>query len=151
MGIAYDDFTSAFLSKMTDLELLHISDEATRSEIVDGYMNRACSQFRDICLYNLGRSNRDDEAREFIDPILEDDVDEIVDIVSEGMVVQWLKPYAFRAENLQNVINTNDYRAYSPSELLNRIQALHTGTEKSFKQKMCDYSYNHGDLTAWHL
>lgn len=79
------------------------------------------------------------------------DLDEIVDIVSEGMLAQWLKPYTYKQDNLENVLNTKDFTTYSPSELLMRISNAYAAAQKDFTNMMREYSYNHGDLTDLHL
>ena len=119
MGVSYDIFTGAFLSKVSEFELMQLDDN-NRTETVDGYMKRAVSAFRKNCKYDLFTTG-DDELRVFSVDIDGDDLDEIVDIISEGMVVQWLKPYVYQQELLQNVLNTRDFTQYSPAELLLRV------------------------------
>ena len=74
-----------------------------------------------------------------------------MDIVSDGMVVQWLKPYYFKADNLENFLTTKDFTAYSPSELLLRISDTYKLAKKNFTNAMREYSYNHGDLSDLHI
>lgn len=111
MSLSYDIFTSAFLNKVTEYDFIPL-DSYERNSIVDGYMKRACSQFNRLCQYDL--SDYDDAVREFSVTIPDNDIDEIADIVSEGMLVQWMKPYFYRADNLENILNTSDFSAYSP-------------------------------------
>ena len=148
MNIAYDSFVSAFLNKVNEYKFLNISD-VERDEIVYGYFCRAMSRFKKICGYDF--SLYDAETRSFTDDFKEDDVDEIIDIVSEGMVVQWLKHYAYSQEILENVLNTRDFTMYSPAELLMRIGNAYEKAQRDFTQMMREYSYNHGDLTDLHL
>ena len=119
MSISYDMFTSTFLSKITEYEFLSIPEE-NRSAIIDGYMKRAITSFNKTCVYDLIGS-ASDEQREFGLDIPSGDIDEILDIVSEGMVVQWLKPYLYKQELLESVLNTRDFTTYSPSEMLARV------------------------------
>ena len=93
----------------------------------------------------------DDMVREFDTDIEAEDLDEIVEIVSEGMLVQWMKPYTYKQENLESVLNTRDFTTYSPSELLLRISATYAAVRKDFTNMMREYSYNHGDLSSLHL
>lgn len=144
MGVSYDMFTGAFLSKVTEYDFLRL-DLHTRTHEIDGYMERACAQFNKICQYDL--LARDDMIREFDVDIPDEDIDEIVDIVSEGMLVQWMKPYFYRADNLMNIINTPDFSAYSPAELLYRITNAYDMAKRDFSNMMKEYSYNHGDLS----
>lgn len=148
MNISFDVIESAFLNKITEFELLSIPAE-DREQIVDGYMKRAVSAFKSVCKYDL--SIRDEDLREFTDDFDPDDIDEIIEIVSEGMLVQWLKPYVYKQENLENVLNTRDYQTYSPAELLLRVGNAYAKAQKDYTQMVRDYSYNHGDLTELHL
>lgn len=149
MSVSYDVFTGAFLSKITEFDLLDLT-EVVRQDIVDGYMKRAISSFKKICKYDLSTTS-DDTLREFNVDIKEEALDEIVDIVSEGMVVQWLKPYVYKQELLENVMNTRDFSTYSPAELLLRVGNAYAKAQKDYTQMIREYSYNNGDLSELHL
>lgn len=149
MGISYDIFTDAFLSKISEYSFLKLS-EYNRMTTVDGYMKRAISEFKNICKYDL-TSSADDISRMFFIDIDESDIDELTNIISEGMIVQWLKPYVFKQELLENAMNTRDFTTYSPAELLLRIGNAYRDAQKSYTQMIREYSYNHGDLTDLHL
>ncbi len=151
MSIPYDVFAAAFLSKITEFDLLSL-DDISRTGIVDGYMHKAVSNsnFKKVCGYNFA-TTKDDKNRVFDIDIAEDTLDEIVDIVSEGMVVQWLKPYVYKQEILENVLNTRDFTTYSPAELLLRVGNTYAKAQKDFLNMIREYSYNHGDLTDLHL
>ncbi|MDE6148737.1 MAG: hypothetical protein K2F81_01400 [Ruminococcus sp.] len=149
MGVPYDSFTGAFLAKVTEFELSALTENA-RQETVDGYMKRAISSFKKICKYDLTATS-DDALREFDVAIDEEALDEIIDIVSEGMVVQWLKPYVYKQELLENVLNTRDFTTYSPAELLLRVGNAYKKAQKDYTQMIREYSYNNGDLTRLHI
>lgn len=149
MSISYDMFTSAFLSKITEYEFLSIPEE-NRSAIIDGYMKRAITSFNKTCVYDLIGSASDDQ-REFGLDIPSGDIDEILDIVSEGMVVQWLKPYLYKQELLESVLNTRDFTTYSPSEMLARVESAYQNAQRDYTQMIREYSFNHNDLTELHL
>lgn len=149
MSVPYDKFTGAFLSKISEYEFVNLRD-FERNSIVDSYMKRAIAAFRKICKYDLSTTG-DDIIREFDVEIDDGDLDEIVDIVSEGMLVQWMKPYTYKQDNLENVLNTKDFTTYSPSELLMRISNAYSAAQKDFTNMMREYSYNHGDLSDLHL
>lgn len=144
MSIPYDLFIAGFLNKVTEYDFIGLADE-DRNNIVDGYMKLACAQFNRVCKYDL--ANRDDIERVFNIDIPDEEIDEVIDIVSEGMLVQWMKPYVYRAENLENVLNTADFSAYSPAELLYRIGNAYNSAKRDFTNMMRAYSYNHGDLS----
>ena len=149
MSVPYDVFTDAFLSKITEYDFVNMRD-LERNGLIEGYMIRAFSSFRKICKYVLSTTG-DDIIREFDVDIPDEDLDEIADIVSEGMLVQWMKPYTYKQESLESVLNTKDFTTYSPAELLMRIGNAYAAARKDFTNMMREYSYNHGDLTDLHL
>lgn len=151
MSVPYDVFAAAFLSKITEFDLLSL-DDASRTEIVDKYMHTAVSNsnFKKVSGLNFS-TTKDDENRVFDLVVPADRIDEIVDIVSEGMVVQWLKPYVYKQELLENVLNTKDFSTYSPAELLLRVGNAYAKAQKDYLNMIREYSFNHGDLTDLHL
>jgi len=149
MGVPYDKFTDAFLSKITEYDFINLKD-FERNHLIDGYMKRAIAAFKKICKYDL-TTTADDMVREFDVEIENGDLDELVEIISEGMLVQWMKPYTYKQEGLESVLNTKDFTTYSPAELLMRIGNAYAAARKDFTNMMREYSYNHGDLTDLHL
>lgn len=149
MGVPYDSFIGAFLSKITDYDLADID---TKYEITIDLMKRtlSLSTFKKVCGYDF-TTTADDSTEQFDIDVDEEILDEIVDIVSEGMVVQWLKPYVYKQELLENVMNTRDYTMYSPAELLLRVGNAYSKAQKDYIQMIREYSYNHGDLTDLHI
>lgn len=149
MSVPYDVFAGAFLAKISEYSFLSLTEE-DRTEMVDGFMKRALSAFRKNCKYDLFTTG-DDNTRTFSVDIPEADLTEISDIVSEGMVSQWLKPYVNKQENLENVLNTKDFSTYSPAELLLRVGNAYAKVQKDYTNMIREYSYNHGDLSDLHL
>lgn len=149
MSVPYDVFIGAFLQKVTEHDFAKM-DPYVRDKTVDGYMKRAIASFRKICKYDLS-TTADDITREFYVDIPAEDLDEIADIISEGMLVQWMKPYTYKQEGLESLLNTKDFTGYSPAELLMRIGEAHKTAMKNFTEMKREYSYNHGDLTDLHL
>lgn len=149
MNVSYDVFIGAFLEKISEFDFVKLSDE-TRDQMVEGFLRRAVSEFRKNCHYSLTGSF-DDCNRVLTVDIAPDDIDELANIISEGMVVQWLKPYVYSQENLQNALSTRDYSVYSPAELLKRVGDTYTKARNDYIQMIREYSYNHGDLTDLHI
>lgn len=149
MSVSYDLFAEAFLSKITEFDILQLDTE-DQVAIVDGFMKRALSSFSRMCNYDFS-SAEDDTNREFSLEVDGKDLDEIVDIISEGMVVQWLKPYLYKQQILNNVLNTRDFTVYSPAELQKQVRATYQKSQRDFTQMMREYSFNHGDLGSYHI
>lgn len=161
--IPYDSFIGAFLAKITEYDLLEL-DDSEKDEVVNGYLSRALADttFRKVVKYDYSFPSEDEESgeydqpddeeqKEFVIDANENVLDEIIDIVSDGMLIQWLKPYVYKQELLENVLNTRDYTMYSPAELLLRVGNAYTKAQKDYKQAIREYSYNHGNLKELHI
>ena len=149
MSVSYELFTDAFLSKINEYDFLEL-DEEDREATINGYLRRAVTAFRKNCKYDL-YSHGDDENKEFTIDIADEDIDEIVEIVSEGMVLQFMKPYLYKQELLEMSLNTRDFTSYSPAELLRRVGEAYERVKHDYTQMIREYSYNHSDLTVLHL
>lgn len=149
MSVSYDVFTEAFLDKIKEYDLLELKDY-DRIATVDGYMRRAISQFRSVCKYDLS-STGDEAIREFDITIPAGDLVEIADIVSEGMVAQWLKPYINQQDFYEHNLNTKDFTGYSRANLLSKAVESGKQAQHNFISMIREYSYVHGDLTVLHL
>lgn len=149
MIVSYDKFLEAFLCKITEYNFLSLP-EADRQLIIDGYMKRAMSHVIEVCSLD---AVSDDESRAYVfnNDLSECATEEIVDIVTEGMLVQWMKQHMYKQENLENMLNTADFTSYSPAELLYRITNAYNMCKRDFTNHMREYSYRHGDLSGLHL
>lgn len=149
MTVSFDDFTEAFLMRITEYNYLNMDEDVVEATI-DSFMLRAISEFREVCgelFVSLDTTRRTMEIA--VDK--EIDLHEVIDIVTEGMLVQWLNAFVYKQENLENMLNTNDFSQYSPAELTYRLTNLFTTTKNSFVQKIRNYSYRHGDLSELHI
>lgn len=149
MTVSYDVFTEAFLSKVTEYRFCTFT-ENNRQALVDGYMKRVCAKFGEVCKYDIMNGN-DDERTFQLDGITKGELTEIIDIVSEGMLVQWMKPYVYMQKNLEMILVTSDHSVHSQAELLNRITGLYSICNKNFINMVREYSYRHGNLTELHV
>lgn len=147
--VPYDVFTNAFLEKITEYDFLTLP-EKNRTETVDGYMKRAVAEFRHNCKYDLF-TTPNDQARMYEVDVSPEDLDELTQIISEGMVAEWMKPFQFNQDLLQNVLNTRDFTTYSPAELQMRVGNARRQAHADFIQMIREYSYNHGDLKGLHI
>ena len=148
MSVSYDVFSGAFLEKVKEYGFPE--DDYLRTKVVDGYMKRAIAEFKSICLYDFS-TTADDITREFNVDVDNSDIDELANIISEGMLVQWMKPYVYRQEAYENLLSTRDFTVHSPANLGNMTRTNYEGVKKAFTNMMREYSYVHGDLTDLHL
>ena len=141
----YKAFIDTFLDKISDYKLLNYEDYLV-DELAVGYMKRVCTKFDKI--YQADLSQQDDNEYAFLSDEIDD---EIIDIVTDGMVVEWLRQYVNNSDNLENILNTKDFTMYSSKNLLAEIKSLYQDEQKAFTNSMREYSYNHGDLSNLHL
>lgn len=144
MATSYEVFYKVFLNKIleyhyADIDVYFIQSEAKK------YLNASISQFRHYCT-NYNFSNKDDEKEELNFNIDGDDYDEIVDIVSDGMVVDWFKKYICNSDALENVLTTKDFALYSPANLNFRNRETYEMLRDTFINKMREYSFTHNDI-----
>lgn len=148
MSTSFDLFTSAFMYKAKAYNII-AEDTQVAVDLLDEYLKISLSRFNRFCEYDL--SKIDDELREINTDIKEDDLEEIIDIVSEGMVVSWLQPFVNNSDNLFNVLNTTDYSQFAPHNLTKANKDLYESVRKHFKKLRKNYTYDHGDLTNLHI
>ena len=149
MNLYYDAFIAAFLAKVSEYDLLEMQN-VERQDVLDGYLKAAVTAFRKNCKVDLF-TTQNDETRQFDAEVDDTDADELIEIISQGMLVQWMRPFLFRQENLENLMNTRDFTLYSPANLLLRIGEAYKNVSKEYTQMIREYSYNHGDLSVLHL
>ncbi len=139
MATPYSDIYNPFLEKITDSDLLALTIE-NRETILHGLMVRTCSKFKRICKYakEINLSNRDDTNKVFNDTLSE----EIIDIITTGMIVEWLKPKYLFDQNMRNILNTKDYSmAASPANMANSIRATYLEAKNEFESMMNKFSF----------
>ena len=138
MATPYSDIYNTFLGKITDYDLPKFTD-LDKEEILFGFMKSACVKFNKVCLINL--YDRDENLKQFN----KDLDDEIIDIISELMVIEWLKPKMLSTENLKNSLTTADYKILNTVSLTS-IKETYELCKKDTKSLINNYSFMHGDF-----
>lgn len=145
MATPYSDVFNVFLGKITDYDLPKFND-IDREDILEGYMVSACVKFNKACLVDL--YDRDNDSKQFNNDL----DDEIIDIITENMLVEWLKPKLLSTENLENALSTKDFTLFSPAMLLSNIRETMNLIKKEARVLINNYSFNNadpGELTRW--
>ena len=145
MATLYSDIYNSFLNRITDYDLPAFSEE-NRESILHGFMINACSKFKRICknVSKIDLSDRDETNKQF-NSIL---TDEQIDIITTGMIVEWVKPKYYFDENMRNILNTKDYNmAASPVNVLGGVRNTYLQVKKEFESMMNKYSFANGDIT----
>ena len=149
MNVLHSKIVGAFLNKISEYDLLELADD-DRDAMIGNYLKHTLYRFNRVCNYELSTAELEDGVGVTGD-IPEEEVDEIVDIISSGMVVQWLKPFLNRQENLENALSTRDFTVFSPANLLLRVRETYYQARRDFENEMREYSFNHNDLSKLHL
>jgi len=112
-------------------------DEDELYELVCPYIISAATQFNDACIVDL--NDRDDEAREFVNDLSDEEIDILVDL----MRVEWLKHKLYNSELLRNGMSTKDYTVFSPANLQNQIRITYQDAREEARMRLYQYSYTH--------
>jgi hypothetical protein len=145
MATLYSDIYNSFLDRITDYDLPAFTEE-NRELILHGFMINSCTKFQRICkkISNIDLSDRDDINKQFNSTL----TDEQIDIITTGMIVEWVKPKYYFDENMRNILNTKDYNmAASPVNVLGGVRNTYLQVKKEFESMMNKYSFANGDIT----
>jgi len=140
MATPYSAVVNIFINKISDYDLPKFSD-IEREEILNSYLVSSCAKFFRVCKVDL--TDRDENLKQFNQTI----DDEVIDILSELMIVEWLKPKLASSEKLKNCLNTKDYSMYSPANLLKETRETFELCKKESKKLINNYSFANADFT----
>jgi len=139
MATAYSKFIDAFLRKIDDYKMIKYSDWDIKQDSIK-YMKTAITQFCSECAIT------DYEYDDVIEQFSLDMGDEEIDIISKGMVVEWLKPSVYKSRAMENIMNTKDFSYFSPQKMLEQNKALLADAKKEFKNSLFYYTYKIGNI-----
>jgi hypothetical protein len=141
MATPYSTITDRFSNKITDPDL-SLLIEAEFNEVLYNLMFSSCSKFT-TSLIDL--SDRNETTKTFN----QDLTDDIIDIISEGMIVEWLKPKVYHSDNLSNFLNNKDLSlAASPANILKEMKETLKESRSEFDSLVIAYSYNNSDASS---
>ncbi|MDD2245273.1 MAG: hypothetical protein PHR13_11780 [Dysgonamonadaceae bacterium] len=143
MATLYTDVYNSFLSRVTDYDLPAFTEES-RESILHGFMVNACSKFQRICkkISKIDLSDRDETNKQFNSTL----TDEQIDIITTGMIMEWVKPKYYLDENMRNILNTKDYNmAASPVNVLGGVRNTYSQVKREFESMINKYSFTDED------
>ncbi len=144
MPTPYSDVYNVFLNRITDYDLPAFTEE-NRETILHGFMINACSKFKRVCkkVSKVDLSDRDETNKQF-NSVLSD---EQIDIITTGMIMEWVKPKYYLDENMRNMLNTKDYNmAASPVNVLGGVRNTYDQVKREFESAINKYSFVNGDM-----
>ena len=132
MGTPYTEVIDNFTKMITEYKFTKLLEEE-RDDWVISLMNSALAKFAITNPEKL--SPRDDTE-------FENDLDDYeIDILCNLMIVEWLKPYLFSVDNLENLMTTKDWAEYSPANLLKEIRKTYDLARLTSKNMTKNYTY----------
>lgn len=137
MATTYAEVYETFLEKVTDYDLA-LMLEADAKSLMYGYLKQAIVRFLESCTKDLTAV----DEYGFTETL---DLDE-VDILTEGMVVAWLKPKRNDLDLFKNVLNTKDFTTFSPANLMEKTNDVYVTAETRFISRIKEYSYIHNNV-----
>ena len=141
MGTTYSEVFDNFKDNITDPDLLQFAQDL-QDDMLLAIMKKAIAKCQRVVKQSIDLSLRNDDILEFEQHITE----EVLDILTEWMIVVWLKPYVNNIENLRNNVSTKDFSNFSPANLLDKIGDRYDKSRKYAKSITNEYSYIIADM-----
>ena len=140
MTTSYEQVYTWFITKATMYDIVELDDE-TKNFFLEQYLKSAIVKFKK-CKIDL--SDRDETLKQFNQKL----DDEIIDILSDGMLVEWFRPIYLNLDNMKNTLNTKDFTTFSPANMLSQLRETYKNIQKDFRKKIIDYSYDKADFST---
>lgn len=141
MATPYSEIYEAFIYKVKAYDLLMLLDE-DREDILFVYMKAVCKRIAKKVKNYVDLLKFDDELKEFKNEI---DYD-LIDIIAECMITEWLRPQMYSDELLESRLNTKDFTEYSPAKLIEQIRYVYEMSKKESLVAINNYTFSHGDI-----
>jgi len=142
-SINYNDIYSRFYDKVSAYDFLSLNDEQIESSLCN-WLHAAANKIYIRKLFNS--FSFDDEIQtivyEYAHEIDEEfDREFLLDILSSGVLVEWLSPKINHISNIAQMVGSKEEKYYSQSAHLREIKNLHNSTVHSIKQQAADRGY----------
>ncbi len=141
MAVSYSEIYNAFIFKVEAYKLISMLEE-DREKILNRYLNSVCRKVQKKCAAYVDLSLRDDDLQEFLTDIDED----MIEILAECMVAEWLKPKIYSDELLESRLNTKDFTEFSPAKLIEHTRYVYEMSVDTANAMINNYTFSHRDI-----
>lgn len=141
MATPYSKIYEAFIFKVKAYDLLMLLEE-DREDVLYIYMTSVCRKVFKTVMPYVDLSDRNEDTKEFNNDI----DDDVIDIIAECMITEWLKPQMYSDELLESRLNTKDFTEYSPSKLIEQMRYVYEMSKKESNVIINNYTFSHGDI-----
>jgi hypothetical protein len=132
MGTPFADVINIFLIKATDYGLSTLTDDE-KNDYLETVLISAVFKFEPVCRTDISLRGE----TEFTETL----TDTEIDILSELMIVEWIKPKLYTTELYRNMLSTKDFNTFSPANLLKEMRETYNTASKTANELMILYSY----------
>ena len=73
-------------------------------------------------------------------------IEDMIDIISECMITEWLKPKIYSDELLESRLNTKDFTEFSPAKLIEHTRYVYEMSENNSRAMVNNYTFSHDDV-----
>lgn len=137
MATPYDDVDNFFLNKITDGYLATLS--STNLELlISKYRLSAEVKFKPC----KKLSDKDDVAKQYNSTL----TNEEIDILSNLMIIEWLRPQINSIELIKQKMSTKDYKLTSQQAHLEQLIRLKKDIEAETNKLITSYTYSENSL-----
>lgn len=129
----YSEIFDLFLSKITDLHLLENFTDEEINQICIKLLNSAVVNFN-YCRISL---EKNDTQQMFYEQLSFEEKD----MLSEYMVLEWIKPFVNNRLNLINILGDKEFKMFSQANHLKTLIELKEKLEVELERKKMRYSW----------
>lgn len=137
MATKFDVVYDSFLSKISDFDWLEMREDDLKDCLFD-LLKQAISRFGKDCKVDLF-SHDEVEFADNLTPVE-------IDILSEIMIENWLKPKLYNSELLRNRLSTKDFSQFSPANLLKSIRETYELSHRRSETEINRYTFTENDV-----
>lgn len=141
MGTPFEEIYVRASFRFTDYDFLQL-DFGQRFEILGQFLKMAEADFKKTCPYDL--SSKDELLAAYNETL----DDEAIAILGLGVAYYWLCRKLLNSDLLRNSMSTKEYTFFSNANLTREMNEFRNDLMKEYKQKIIDYSYYNGSLSA---
>lgn len=132
MGTSYSEIYDRFLPKITDYKILEL-DEEDVMDMMLGWLKSAVAKQKQI----INNLTMDDGIDSFDTEL--DDLE--IELLSLGMVLEWLRPQINSTALTSQFIGGKEEKFYAQANHLNALKDLFNTTRLEIKKIQRDYGY----------
>lgn len=142
-SLSYDEIFSDFLGNVTDYNLVSMEQEDAYSLMTE-YLHKTLSQSYVRRLFSSAELNDSSEEFSFeMENVVDEnsDIDFTKNILSKGMVVEWLKPQVRSKLNIAQMFGGKEIKWFSQSSHLSELRGMLEDTELELRKTIRDRGY----------